>query len=57
MEPDMLLLLVILLLVFGGGAGYWGHNNFNGGWSGPGFGLGTILIILLLFYLFGGFRL
>jgi hypothetical protein len=52
----MILLLIVLLFVFGGGFGYWGHNRWGNEvpWSGPGIGIGTILIILLLFWILGG---
>ena len=51
----MLILIVLLILIFGGGVGYWGNSQY-GGWRGPGFGLGTILVILLICYLLGLFR-
>jgi hypothetical protein len=51
----MLLLLIILLLVFGGGGGYW-YGNRNDGTYGPHFGLGGILLVLLVVWLLGGFR-
>jgi hypothetical protein len=54
----MLILIILLILLFGGGFGYWGHSNYGASypWAGPGFGLGTILIIILVVYLLGGFR-
>jgi len=48
----MLLLIIVLVLVFGLGGGYWGNTQYPG-WGGPGFGLGTILLILLILYLLG----
>jgi len=51
----MLLLIIILLLVFGGGGGYYGYSRW-GARGGGGIGLGTILLILLIAYLLGGFR-
>lgn len=48
----MLLLLIVLLLVFGGGGGYYGHNRW-GGRGGAGVGLGTILMVILIFYALG----
>jgi len=51
----MLLLIVILILLFGGGGGYYGHTRW-GPSGGFGIGLGTILLILLLAYMLGGFR-
>jgi hypothetical protein len=48
----MLILLILLLLLIGGGGGYYGHSRW--GYSGgAGIGLGTILVILLVFYMFG----
>lgn len=49
----MLLLLIVLLLLFGGGGWYYGHNSY-GPQGGFGISLGTILIIVLIFYLLGG---
>jgi len=52
----MLLVIIILILLFGGGFGWYGHSCYGprwGLWAGPGFGLGTILIILLILYLLG----
>lgn len=51
----MLILIIILLLVFGGGGGYYGYSRW-GTRGGGGIGLGTILLILLIAYLLGGFR-
>lgn len=51
----MLLLIIILILVFGGGLGYYGHTAY-GPWGGGGIGLGTILLIFLICYMFGAFR-
>jgi hypothetical protein len=57
----MLIVIILLILFFGGGIGYWGHTNYGsnpgyGAYAGPGFGLGTVLIILLICYLLGLFR-
>ena len=49
----MLILLIILILLFAGGGGYWGHVNY-GPLGGGGIGLGTILVILLIWYLVRG---
>jgi hypothetical protein len=49
----LILLIVVLLLVFGGGGGYYAHNAW-GGYAGPGIGIGTILIILLVVFLLSG---
>jgi hypothetical protein len=51
----MLLLIIILLLVFGGGGGYYGYGRWGAG-GGACIGLGTILIVLLIAYMLGGFR-
>jgi hypothetical protein len=51
----MLILLIILLLVFGGGGGYYGHSRW-GPSGGAGVGLGTVLLIILIAYMVGGFR-
>lgn len=49
----MILLIIVLILVFSGGFGYWGHSRWGSTntYAGPGIGLGTILIILLILYL------
>lgn len=54
----MLLLIIVLILLFGCGGGYWGHSRWGEGapWAGPGVGLGTILLILLVCYALGLFR-
>jgi uncharacterized protein DUF3309 len=46
----MLLVLLILLLVFGFGGGYYGYHNW-GPQYGSGIGVGTILVILLVWFL------
>ena len=53
----MILLILLLFLIFGGGFGWWGNNRYGQTtpWAGPGIGLGTILVICLILYLFGGF--
>ena len=50
----MLLLLLVLILLFGCGGGWVGNRQY-GPTGGFGIGLGTILIILLLFWLLTGF--
>ena len=50
----MLLLLIILILLFGGSGGYYGHSRWGYG-GGAGVSLGTILLIVLIFYLLGAF--
>jgi hypothetical protein len=60
-EKIMLLLVIILILFFGFGGGWYGYRQYdNSPYHGGGFGLGTILVILLILYLlgfFGGGRL
>ena len=49
----MLLLIILLVLVFGGG-GYYGYSRWG---TGGGLGIvGTVLIVLVVVYLFGGLR-
>lgn len=49
----MILLIIVLVVFFGLGSGFWGHSQWgaNNGYAGPGIGLGTILVLLLLLYL------
>jgi hypothetical protein len=55
MEVHMLLLIVVLLLLFGGGGGYYGYSRW-GNRGGVGI-VGTVIIIALIVYLFGGMRI
>jgi hypothetical protein len=55
MEVHMLLLIVVLLLLFGGGGGYYGYSRW-GNRGGLGI-VGTVIIIALIVYLFGGLRI
>ena len=55
----MILIIILVILFFGGGIGYYGHRQWgeNNGYAGPGLGVGTIVVILLLCWalgLFGG---
>lgn len=51
----MILLLIILILVFGPGLGYYGYRNNDGSWvHGGGFGIGGIILVVLIFYLLRG---
>ncbi len=54
----MLLIIIIILLVCGLGGGLVGHASWgaNNMWAGPGIGLGTVLIILLILFLLGVLR-
>ena len=49
----MLILLIVLLLIFGAGGGYYGHSRWGYAGSG-GISLGTILLLLLVFWMLGG---
>ena len=49
------MLIIILIQLFGGDSGYYGYGRFGAG-GGAGTELGTILIILLIVYMLGGFR-
>ncbi len=50
----MLLLIILLVLVFGGGGGYYGYSRWG---TGGGLGIvGTVLLVLVVAYLFGGLR-
>jgi hypothetical protein len=50
----MLIVIILLLLVLGGGGGWYGWNQ-GGPSYGIGGGLGTILLVLLVIWLLGGF--
>jgi hypothetical protein len=50
----MLLLIIVLVLLFGGGGGYYGYSRW-GSRGGMGI-LGTVLLIVLVFYLLGAVR-
>ncbi len=53
----MLLLIILLILIFGIGGGWYGYRSNDGSWGhAGGIGLGTILLVLLVIYLLGGFR-
>jgi hypothetical protein len=50
----MLLLIILLLLVFGGGGGYYGYSQWG---TGGGLGIfGTVLLVAVVVYMFGGLR-
>ena len=50
----MLLLIILLVLLFAGGGGYYGYSRWG---TGGGLGIvGTILVIVLVLYLFGMLR-
>jgi hypothetical protein len=52
---NVLLLIILLMLLFGGGGGYYGYSRWGYG-GGLGIG-GTVLLIVLLLYLFGAIRM
>jgi hypothetical protein len=48
----MLLLIRLLALLFAGGGGYYGYSRWG---TGGGLGiLGTVLLVVVVWYLFGG---
>jgi hypothetical protein len=48
----MLLLILLLVLLFVGGGGYYGYSRWG---TGGGLGIvGTVLLVVVLVYLFGG---
>ena len=50
----MLLLLIVLLLLLGGGGGYYGYSRWG---THGGLGIfGIVLVVVVLFYVFGGIR-
>ena len=50
----MLLIIILLLLVFGGGGGYYGYSQWG---AGGGLGIfGTVLLVAVVVYMFGGLR-
>jgi hypothetical protein len=51
----LIVLIIILLLAFGGGGGYYGYQRWGTGGGVEIFGL--VLIILVLFYVFGGMHM
>jgi hypothetical protein len=51
---SMLLLIIVLVLLFGGGGGYYGYSQWG---AGGGLGIfGTVLLVALVMYMFGGLR-
>ena len=51
----MLLLIIVLLLLFGSGGGYYGFSRWG---TGGGLGIvGTVVLIAVLVFLFGGMKL
>ena len=50
-----ILIVVVVLLLLGGGGGYYGYNRYGG--RGLGGALGMVLIVLLVFWFFGGLHI
>ena len=48
-RPEMLILLILLLLLFGGG--FFGYNRYG---RGGGLGVGGVVLVVLLVWLFLG---
>jgi hypothetical protein len=46
---------VVLLLLFGGGGGYYAHGRYGG--AGLGGVLGTVLVLFLILWVLGIFRI
>lgn len=54
---SMILLIVLLIILFGGGlGGYYGYRQNYYGTAGFGSILGAILILVVVFFLFGHSR-
>lgn len=51
---SLIILLVVLLLLFGGYGSYWGHTRYGAtnGYIGPGIGVGTVVVVLLVLLVF-----
>jgi hypothetical protein len=51
---SLLLIVILLLVVFGGGGGYYGYSRWG---TGGGLGVvGTVLLVLFIWWLLGGHR-
>ncbi len=49
-----LIIIILLVLLFGGGGGYYGYSRWG---TGGGLGIGgTVLLVAVVMYLFGGLR-
>lgn len=51
---SLIVIIILVLLIVGGGGGYYAHRSY--GLPGLGGVLGTVLLILVLLWLFGGLR-
>ena len=49
----LILLIVVLVLLLGGGGGYYAHGRYGN--AGAGGVLGTVIVVLLGVWFFGGF--
>jgi hypothetical protein len=52
-EVGLILLFVVLVLLLGGGGGYYAHGRYGN--AGLGGVLGTVIVVLLVVWFFGGF--
>jgi hypothetical protein len=54
---SLIVILILLFIVLGGGLGYVGHRQWGStsSYAGPGIGIGTILVILLICWALGLF--
>jgi len=51
---SLVIIVLLLLLVFGGGGGYYGYSRWG---TGGGLGIfGTVLLVAVVVYMFGGLR-
>ncbi len=51
----LLLIIIVLVLLFGGGGGYYGYSRWG---TGGGLGIvGTVIVIAVLVWVFGGLHL
>ena len=50
----MLIIIILVVLILGYGGHRFGESSYPG--YGPGFGVGTILLILLILYMLGFLR-
>jgi hypothetical protein len=49
----MILIIVLIVLLLGGGGGYYYGGGYPHAFGG---GLGTVILVLLVLWLFGAFR-
>lgn len=51
-----LLIVLLLVLLIGGGSGYYGFRNYGGIMGGGSFGIGSLILLVFLFYLLSSMR-